>query len=323
MILKPLLRNRTKVKDVVNHIKILCMEAVSLEHLRELAYRAHYNTSFDPRKRADSVIKEYTEELRSDLMVIGSKTSETISAEDIKSIQSRYQEKYEKHLSDWLHSHSNVASSAITGPAKFPVARMEKYRKWADNKYEYFREWRHRALKAITKKLTPPVNELEQARQKLKSREENHQVMLEANKIIRKGGSDVEAKLKNLGLADHDIADVLHPKYNMRPGFGSYSLQLNKAEIKRLSTRVAILEAKENLAKTQGEKTEEIDGIKMVHNYQADRLQLFFDGKPDTETISRLKSNGFHWTPSQRAWQRKLTNQAVYAAKNVIKGPKM
>jgi hypothetical protein len=30
-------------------------------------------------------------------------------------------------------------------------------------------------------------------------------------------------------------------------------------------------------------------------------------GKPDPETITQLKSRGFRWTPSQRAWQRKLT----------------
>lgn len=50
----------------------------------------------------------------------------------------------------------------------------------------------------------------------------------------------------------------------------------------------------ENLSKAQGARAEEIDEIKLVHNYQANRIQLFFDGKPDQEAISRLKYNGFH-----------------------------
>jgi hypothetical protein len=43
------------------------------------------------------------------------------------------------------------------------------------------------------------------------------------------------------------------------------------------------------------------------------RLQLFFDGKPAQEIIKLLKSNAFKWAPSNMAWQRQLTNNAVYS----------
>lgn len=293
---------------------------VNLEHLRQLAYRAHYFTSFSPDKRADETIKLYSEELRNDLQTIRDKSLQDILPGNLEQTLTRYQQKYEKHLSAWLHSQSNVASSAVTGPANFPVARMEKYRKWADNKYEYFREWRQRALKAIFKAVRPKLDELQQARETLKKREETQQVMISANKIIRKGGAEVVNELKKLGLDEKTIDEILHPTMAYRKGFISFELSNNSAEIRRLRSRVAVLESKEQLAATTGKKSEEINGVKLVHNYETDRIQLLFDRKPEGETIAQLKSNGFRWTPSQRAWQRKLTNNAIDVARHIVKG---
>ena len=33
-------------------------------------------------------------------------------------------------------------------------------------------------------------------------------------------------------------------------------------------------------------------------NREDNRLQVFFDGKPDADTRAELKSNGFRWAPS-------------------------
>ena len=49
------------------------------------------------------------------------------------------------------------------------------------------------------------------------------------------------------------------------------------------------------------------------------RIQFIFDGKPDAEIRTILKSNGFRWAPSQGAWQRQLTDNGKRVAKEVIK----
>lgn len=36
------------------------------------------------------------------------------------------------------------------------------------------------------------------------------------------------------------------------------------------------------------------------------RIRLHFPGKPTPAVIATLKSNGFRWAPSERAWQRQL-----------------
>ena len=41
---------------------------------------------------------------------------------------------------------------------------------------------------------------------------------------------------------------------------------------------------------------------------------FFFDEKPSEEQRSKLKSWGFRWSPSNKAWQRQLNSNAIYAA---------
>ena len=49
-------------------------------------------------------------------------------------------------------------------------------------------------------------------------------------------------------------------------------------------------------------------------NREDNRLQVFFDGKPDEATRTELKISGFRWAPSVGAWQRQLTDNAIRAA---------
>ena len=52
-------------------------------------------------------------------------------------------------------------------------------------------------------------------------------------------------------------------------------------------------------------------------NCEENRVQIIFDGKPDAEARAALKQSGFHWAPSQGAWQRMLNQNGIYAAKQV------
>lgn len=97
--------------------------------------------------------------------------------------------------------------------------------------------------------------------------------------------------------------------------FPSYELQLSNAKMKRIQDRINDLEK----AKEKGNAEKEYDGFKYIENSEIMRIQFIFDGKPDADVRTTLKSNGFRWSPSQGAWQRQLTNNGKYAAKEVIK----
>ena len=92
--------------------------------------------------------------------------------------------------------------------------------------------------------------------------------------------------------------------------FSDYSLKNNNAEIRRLDKRIAEV----TRFKEVGFNGWEFDGGRAEVNTELNRLQLFFDEKPSDGHRHQLKSNGFKWAPSQNAWQRQLTDNAIYAA---------
>jgi hypothetical protein len=88
--------------------------------------------------------------------------------------------------------------------------------------------------------------------------------------------------------------------------FSSYDLTNNNATIKRLESKVKEV--------SRGFEGWEFEGGYAEANKELDRLQLFFDEKPNESQRANLKANGFKWAPSQDAWQRQLTDNAIYAA---------
>ncbi len=88
--------------------------------------------------------------------------------------------------------------------------------------------------------------------------------------------------------------------------FSSYTLTNNNSQIKRLEAKLAEV--------SRGFEGWEFDGGRAEANTEMNRLQLFFDEKPSESQRANLKANGFKWAPSQDAWQRQLTDNAIYAA---------
>jgi hypothetical protein len=91
-----------------------------------------------------------------------------------------------------------------------------------------------------------------------------------------------------------------------RVPFSSYDLTNNNSQIKRLEQKVA--EA------SRGFEGWQFDGGRAEANTEMNRLQLFFDERPNDSQRAQLKANGFKWAPSQDAWQRQLTDNAIYSA---------
>lgn len=95
-----------------------------------------------------------------------------------------------------------------------------------------------------------------------------------------------------------------------------YKKTSSSAERRRIIDRVINLHKKSNMPEEK--KTQETDlGFSIERNTNINRLQLKFDGKPDENTRSILKSNGFRWSPRENAWQRQLTGNAEWALERV------
>ena len=146
--------------------------------------------------------------------------------------------------------------------------------------------------------------------QKLEELKDRQGFMRAANKCLRK--KDREGFLK-LDFASPELwTKLMNPEWG-GVGFAPYSLSNNNANIKRTQKRIAGLKAQTETIALHVE----INGVRIFENREANRLQLFFEGKPEAEVIKQLKQHGFRWCRSELAWQRHISNNAFYWARQI------
>lgn len=99
--------------------------------------------------------------------------------------------------------------------------------------------------------------------------------------------------------------------------FPDYELTSIRGKIKRLQARLSELD---RLQEAAAHPTGSIvfEGGEIVRNAEQNRLQILFNCIPDSNTRDALKSSGFRWSPSNRAWQRQLTANAERDAKRIL-----
>jgi hypothetical protein len=119
-------------------------------------------------------------------------------------------------------------------------------------------------------------------------------------------------------LTTEKAAVLLAPDFAGRVGFAAYLFQNYGAELRRLRARLAVLERD----KAQPETILEGDNDVRLEDCPSDnRVRLFFPGKPDEAIRSRLKGNGFRWTPSLGCWQAYRNSRSLAQAKQFITAP--
>ena len=94
--------------------------------------------------------------------------------------------------------------------------------------------------------------------------------------------------------------------YEKKP-FQSWQLSNNNAEVRRLKGRIEELTRHKEAAYVGWE----FEGGTVEINREANRLQIYFEGKPDATVRDELKSNGFRWSPKAEAWQRRLNDTTI------------
>ncbi len=147
---------------------------------------------------------------------------------------------------------------------------------------------------------------------KLKKLTEYQEMMKNINVILRNSRSSIEEKIKLVSekyqLKAETVRKLMNPPYSyMKVGFQSYELSNNLANINRIKKRIKQViryQAEIEQVEEAGELPEiEFDGGKIVDNIPCNRIQIFFDEKPDADIRRKLKRNGFRWAPSNSAWQ--------------------
>lgn len=228
-------------------------------------------------------------------------------------------DRYAQRLADWYNKlfaiDMRCPSVMIAGGSNFPVRKKEKQVAALDKHYALYGEIQ--GYKEKIKKLAHSANIIKSsdsdAIDKLKAKiekDEKLQVTMKAvNAYFRKHGT-----LKGYGDGEYDNVTIDN-MYGVP--FPPFRLQNNNAKIRSAKQRIKELEEAKSSANGEDIETG-IEGLKIIENTEAMRIQLIFDDKPSEEVRDVLKSYGFRWSPKFAAWQRHLNSNGKYAVKKVL-----
>lgn len=297
----------------------------------ETAKRAYYFISFDPEKRAKNCSDAYRATLHDLALYIKEHAKDEKQQAVAQGVFDTLRNKYKNTVLAMLNSKSRCASSAVVGGGNFNVARAEKRNDIAHRRegevYTLADNLKKRALKRLNSVYTAQEkqsDDIENMRNRVASAKELQENMKAANKAHRAflkdpEGEKVKQLIEDLPAGLQDTVRTYNPAYSWEPHpFAPFQLQNNNANIKRMEKRLKMLEVKKSAAQEHGKIEQEYNGLKIVRNFTEDRLQLIFEGKPDEDVRTLLKSNGFRWSRKFSAWQRKLTNNAIYSLKHYV-----
>ena len=251
-----------------------------------------------------------------------------------------YKSLIQEAYNDNLYMRSKVVPVNIAGPSNYPAQKMNKLMNSHMTSENMWVEKINRFLEntaSMMEKLTPVAQVIEDygsgqlsskpisssdphALEKLTAKLAHHNLkqgeMKKANAHYRKNNTMVGFKNMTdtaaMNMDKHIDEDY---RFNKQP-YPSFQLTNNNATIKSIQKRIDTITSHRS---DQGIKGYRFEGGKVVANYEIDRLQIFFDEKPEKEMRTTMKSVGFSWSPkNDNAWQRQLTSNALYAAKRIL-----
>ena len=239
--------------------------------------------------------------------------------EKIDRLFDTYARKLAQNLNNGYSIETRCPSVLICGPANFPVRKKEKQNAARDrNMQEYnhiqglLDKIRSTGMGGISSDNPDAIDKLEA---KLQSLQESQQAMKAANAYYRKNKTLDGCPSISVKTVEEIKAQWARGWYVGIP-FPPYSLSNNNANIKRVRDRL------EGLKKRQVSSASEgwfFEGGRVEMNAEENRVQIFFDAKPDADMRGELKGRGFRWAPSQSAWQRQLNANGIAAARAATK----
>lgn len=292
-----------------------------------VAIAAHSGTSFVPEKRGKQRQAEYAATMMADYEKLKRYADNPEKLKTLEEEFERYRAGYRKRTLAYLHSSSRLVSTMIAGPSNFPAARMNKRGDVAHKRLNELCEYRERALRAIMKKLSPELrpimsgdsDAITRLEEKISKAERTQAAMKAANAIVRKKPKNeptpekIAELMESLGCTESTANKLFVPDFCGRYGFADYELTNNNANIRRMKERL------ESITRNQATPESSTKGENAtIEDSPADnRVRLFFPGKPDEGIRSKLKSNGFRWTPSLGCWQAYRNGNSITVAKTI------
>ena len=137
---------------------------------------------------------------------------------------------------------------------------------------------------------------IEKIEARLAALEKSQQVMVAANKVCRNKKltpAEKIAALVELGMSEQIANDTLYPVRDWQsPGFPSYALQNNNANIRRYRERLESLKRRKTLVE-RAESAE--SGVVIDYIGNGNYARVTFAEKPERDILNALKAAGYRW----------------------------
>lgn len=231
----------------------------------------------------------------------------------IDALLDTYSKKLAANMNNGFAIDSRVPSVLIAGGSNFPTRKKEKQNAARDKNYGEWKEIqgllekiRSTGMGGISADDPDAVKKLNAKLEKLIRAQET---MKAVNAYYRKNKT-----LESCPELDSEATQKLKARMEIRgvqdKPYPTWALSNNNAEIRRIKDRIQSLSVNKEELFTGWE----FAGGRAEINVKDNRLQLFFEDKPDGKIRDELKANGFRWSPKASAWQRQLNSNAIYAA---------
>ena len=294
----------------------------------QIAYSAHRNTSFSPDERAKSEQNEYAAHVNG----VYAKLLEIATTDAMRAVLEsgiiEYKKRYFVMLCKYLNARSRTASTMITGSSNFNVRRNQKRVDIAQSRLEELLEWRERAQVLLIKR----INAARTGEQVLDDEWVGVEARLKRSlSTIRAIDEDTAPYSRGL-IVNNMVAKIAtlanSGKVELVERAFEVVQEYNKTHQKpAVTARHAFWNllgvARNERAKAEAATTQEstiitVGAVQIVDNIALDRIQIVLPGKPDADTHKALNCAGWNYSPTNKAWQRKRTNNAIASAKQIV-----
>jgi hypothetical protein len=166
---------------------------------------------------------------------------------------------------------------------------------------------KHYARQAAVTASNPAISSddpdaIDALKEKLQNLKDSHISMVQGNKIVKSKKLSADQKIEELvklGLEESKAKDKLKPDCMGDIGFPGYALTNSSANIRRIEERIKQLEKQRSEVTTE----QQIGNIQIVNSVEENRIMIYFPSVPSEKIRTRLKSDGFRWSPKNGAWQ--------------------
>lgn len=236
-------------------------------------------------------------------------------------------DRYVAAWSGYLAALGRCVSTLVAGRSNFPARRAQKASASADRRLEELLELKKRLIRSAKRERWEA--EVEAAggpvailRQDVETTTHRLAMMKAANRIVRSRPRNVRTdgkieRLVSVGVGPAVAESLFVEDFAGRFGYPGFLLTSARTDIKRKEERIAELERRDEQSGREDE-IHAFGGVTVTLCYADNKIRIQHDEIPAKEFRQTLNTSGWNFSRREVAWQRQLTENAIWSAEQLL-----